>query len=88
MVVFFYTIFRVPDSEKIKNKMLQILREISKKDETFVWGISPNGKYISIMSENEKKAWARGYWIKNKMNLPKKYLEKFVFKVIKIEEVR
>ena len=85
MVVLYYTIFKAPEDDETREKLFKILNEISKKDETFVWGASKNRKYITIISESEQQAWARGYWIKQKSNMPKDYLEKLVFKIFKVE---
>ena len=85
MVVLYYTIFKAPEDEATREKLLKILSESAKRDETFVWGISKNKKYITIVSESERQAWARGYWIKQKSKMPKDYLEKLVFKIFKVE---
>jgi len=87
MTVYYYTIFRMPEDEKIREKLLNILRDISSKDKSFMWGISRDGKHITIISENEKQAYARGYWIKQKADLPKDYLKKMFFNVVKIESL-
>jgi len=87
MTTYYYTIFKMPKDEKIKEKLLNILKDISKKDGTFIWGISNDGKHISIVSEDERQAYARGYWIKQRANLPEEYRKKLVFSVVKIESL-
>ena len=56
-----------------------IASDIYKKDETFVYKLddSPlvNGKYkFIIYSDNEKKAYARGYWFYKKAYVKSKFV--------------
>jgi len=40
---------------------------------------------VTIRSESERQAYARGYWIKQKANLPEEYRKRMVFKVFKVD---
>ena len=85
MVTVYFTVFKVPENEKIKEKLFRILDEISQRDSSFKWGLNKKRTHISIISRDEKQAYARGYWIKQRANLPEEYRRKLVYKVYKIE---
>ena len=85
MVTLYYTIFKAPEDYETREKLFRILNEISKKDETFVWGASKNKRYITIVSESESQAHQRPYWIKKKADLPEEYRKKLVYKIFKVE---
>ena len=85
MVVLYYAIFKAPEDDTTKEKLLKILSEIAKRDETFVWGISKNKKYITIVSESESQSHQRVYWIKNKADISEEYRKKLVYRIFKVE---
>lgn len=51
--------------EELKEKILKVCKDISERDPTFKF--ESNGDII-IYSDNEKKAFARGMWMKQKIH--------------------
>lgn len=45
----------------------KVCQDIAAKDKTFGWIKKGKGR-IFIYSENEKQAWARGYWFKYRVH--------------------
>ena len=86
MVVLYYAIFKAPENEEVKRKLLDILKKISDRDETFIWGISKNGRFITILSESESQSHQRIYWIKKKADLPKEYRDKLVYRIFRVDK--
>ena len=85
MTILYYAVFKAPEDKTTRERLLKILSEISKRDETFVWGVSKNKKYITIVSESESQAHQRVYWIKNKADISEEYRKKLVYRIFKVE---